>query len=275
MQNSGILAALEALQKKTNEEWLTSLEPRKLEELSFHDTQYGHECHARNDCRKYYSAAQAANDYVDQWIKKNLRGKVFLDYACGSGGWTIRAAQAGAELAIGLDISGSSIQYARKRAEELGCTNTFFVQGDCENTGLPSNSVDAILCSGMLHHLDLSYAIPELRRILKPGGRCLASEALNYNPAIKLYRRLTPELRTTWEKQHILSLKDVRFIERFLKVENIRYWTLCTLLATPFRKTPLFRPALAICNLADSVALKIWPIKLMAWMFTFEITKPL
>ena len=37
-------------------------------------------------------------------------------------------------------------------------------QGDCENTGLPNTCVDVILCCGMLHHLDLSYAFPEIRR---------------------------------------------------------------------------------------------------------------
>jgi len=75
------------------------------------------------------------------------------------------------------------------------------------------------MCAGMLHHVELSYAFPELRRVLKPGGRILAAEALNYNPAIKLYRNLTPSLRTAWEKDHILSLKDVRFAQRFFQLQ--------------------------------------------------------
>ncbi len=53
---------------------------------------------------------------------------------------------------------------------------------------LDDNYIDAIICSGMLHHLDLSYAFLELRRILRAEGKILAAiEALNYNPAIKLY----------------------------------------------------------------------------------------
>ena len=43
----------------------------------------------------------------------------------------------------------------------------------------------------------------------------LGVEALDYNPLIKLYRQLTPDMRTEWEKAHILSLKDLRFAQKF------------------------------------------------------------
>ena len=35
-------------------------------------------------------------------------------------------------------------------------TKKYFLQGDCENTGFPDNSIDVILCSEMLHHLDFA-----------------------------------------------------------------------------------------------------------------------
>ena len=126
---------------------------------------------------------------------------------------TIRAAKAGAELSLGFDISSVSVENAREASKEYD--NVRFFQADAENTQLPDNSIDRVICSGMLHHLDLSYAFPELRRILKPGGKILAVEALNYNPAIKLYRMLTPSMRTEWEKAHILSLRDITFAKDF------------------------------------------------------------
>lgn len=55
-----------------------------------------------------------------------------------------------------------------------------------------------------------------LRRILKPNGVILAVEALDYNPMIKLYRIMTPEMRTEWEKAHILSYKDENLRSGFL-----------------------------------------------------------
>lgn len=147
--------------------------------------------------------------------------------------------------------------------------NVRFFQADAENTKLPDNSIDRIICSGMLHHLDLSYAFPELRRILKPGGKILAVEALDYNPAIKLYRMLTPDMRTEWEKAHILSLKDVEFAKRFFTLGHLKYWHVVGYIAGKF---PILTSSL---DLLDSLLEKIPYVQRMAWMFTFEMVKPL
>ena len=147
---------------------------------------------------------------------------------------------------------------------------TWFVQADAENTLLPDNSIDVVICSGMLHHLDLSYAFPELRRILRPGGRILAMEALNYNPAIKLYRYLTPGMRTDWEKAHILSFKDIRFARRFFTVANIKYWHIASVIA-PYTR---MMGTLSALNWIDKYVTRIPLVRLMAWIFTFELIKP-
>lgn len=133
-----------------------------------------------------------------------------------------------------MDISSVSIQNAKIIAENKGITNIRFFQADAENTKLPNDSIDVIICSGMLHHLDLSFAFYELRRILKPGGIILAVEALDYNPAIKIYRLLTPSMRTDWEKAHILSLKDIRFAKSFFSIGKIRYWHITGYLSGKF-----------------------------------------
>jgi len=282
IEPTDIAALREALEKcktRTNESWMTSLRSRKLEEAQFHDAQANdidrQQDKGRQDGNlKYYSVTEHSNDYIRNWLRENVPGKVFLDYACGEGEAAVDAAKLGAALSIGMDISRGRLVLATQSAQEAGVGDkTVFLQGDCENTGLPENSIDVILCSGMLHHLDLSYAFPELRRILKPGGVVLAAEALGYNPLIQLYRMLTPKLRTDWEKRHILRLRDVRFARRFFNVRNVRYWHLFSLLAVPWRRTPLFRAALTIGNAFDRVALRIPPICYMAWQFTFEMVK--
>jgi len=213
--------------------------------------------------------------YVDGWVRTNVGGRIFLDYACGDGGNAIFAAKEGAALAIGLDISAVSVSNARKDAATAGLANaTYFIQADCEDTGLPDESVDVMLCSGMLHHLDLKRAFAEMRRILKPGGVCLGVEALDYNPLIQLYRRLTPHLRTEWEKEHILSLKDLRLAREFFEVRNVRFWHLFSIGAALLNRTPLFRPLLALGNLLDAVVLRIPLIRRLAWQFIFELHKP-
>ena len=253
---------------------------RKKAELEFHDTVRDQTLSERHDWqqlqanKKYYSVTGSSVDYTNDWIQSNAKGKVFLDYACGNGQYTLQAAAAGASLAIGLDLSPVSIENGRREAARLGLSDTtLFIQGDCENTGLPADSIDAVLCAGMLHHLDLSYAFPELRRIMRPGARLLAAEPTKYNPVIHLYRYLTPHLRTEWEKTHILNLSDLRFARRFFAMENVRFWHLCSLLATPFRSTPLFKGALIVGEAIDAVLLRIPGVRLLAWKVTFELVK--
>jgi ubiquinone/menaquinone biosynthesis C-methylase UbiE len=262
------------------ESWLDGLSERKRREVVFHDAdrarlaEVGAENREQSAAnRKYYTVTRAVQNYVDNWILRNAEGRIFLDYACGEGRPTLLASGV-ADLAIGLDISPASLNLARHLADSSGAGDrTLFVHGDCEKTGLPDSCIDVIFCCGMLHHLDLSYAVPELRRILKPGGRVLAMEALNYNPLFRLYRRFTPDLRTEFESQHILSLKDLAFMSRFFTVKNVQYWNLATLLATPFRRTAAFDSVLRLLERADKCLLKVPGLAQMAWMFTFELEK--
>jgi ubiquinone/menaquinone biosynthesis C-methylase UbiE len=215
--------------------------------------------------RKFYTTVRKSSEYQEAWIAQHARGKVALDYACGNGGNAIKAAKAGAHLAIGLDISHVSITNAQKDAESNGLEKTFIFQADAENTHLPDNCIDVVICSGMLHHLDLSYAFPELRRILAPNGIILAIEALNYNPFIKLYRALTPAMRTEWEKAHILSLKDIEFARRFFDIGEIKYWHVVSYAGAYFPKL------LPLLNAIDSLLVKMPLVQRMAWIFTFEL----
>ena len=270
--------AVGEIDKIGDEEWKASLNERKLAELEFHDRDRDRKAVESLDQdtfekfygnKKYYTATDASREYTRNWIQTHAKDKVFLDYACGNGANAILAAKSGAALSLGMDISPVSIANARSDAEEEGVSaNALFFQADCENTKLPDNSIDTIICSGMLHHLDLSYAFPELRRILRPGGRILAVEALDYNPAIKLYRMMTPAMRTEWEKAHILSLKDVGFARRFFEIGDIRYWHILGIAAPHVGR---FANAL---HRLDSVMTRIPLIRLMAWIFTFELIKP-
>jgi ubiquinone/menaquinone biosynthesis C-methylase UbiE len=263
--------------------WDALLNERKRQELEFHnqnrDDSRTHslsatQAAAERGNKRYYSTVALSQTYVDNWLARHVPGKVFLDYACGNGEKAVDAASKGASISIGLDISDISVKNARAAAAAAGFTDRcVFLQGDCENTGLPDASVDVVLCSGMLHHLDLSYAYPELRRILKPGGRILAVEALNYNPLIKAYRMLTPEMRTDWEKRHILSLADVRFAARFFDIGEVRFWHLLSPTAAFFSSGPVRAIALRLMNSVDHVLTRVPGLRLMSWQFTFELIR--
>ncbi len=274
-----LLQEVDLIDRISDDEWKATLNDRKRKELEFHDRDrdciFITKAQEASDTyekfygnKKYYIATKRSNSYVQDWIARESRGKVFLDYACGNGTNALHAAACGAELSLGFDISGISVKNAKNLAIKRGLeSKTRFFQADAESTKLPDNSIDTIICSGMLHHLDLSYALPELRRILKPGGKLLAVEALDYNPAIKLYRHMTPAMRTDWEKAHILDLSDVVFASRFLKVTRIRYWHIFGYIAG---KIPALYPVL---DSLDRLLEKIPYIQRLSWIFTIEFEK--
>jgi ubiquinone/menaquinone biosynthesis C-methylase UbiE len=270
---------LDRINRIGNEKWLGSLDARKRAELEFHnrdrDPKFRKEAATDSDTyekfygnKKYYTATRQSQEYTERWIQRHAPGNVFLDYACGNGVNAIRAAGSGAALSIGLDISDVSVANARDAAANAGVSgNTRFVQADCENTQLPNDAIDTVVCSGMLHHLDLSFAFPELRRILAPGGRILCIEALDYNPIIKFYRLMTPEMRTKWERAHILSMRDVEFARRFFTIGEVKFWHITSYAAgkLPFLLVPL--------EALDRILGRIPLVRLMAWIFTFELIK--
>jgi ubiquinone/menaquinone biosynthesis C-methylase UbiE len=260
--------------------WVAQLEKRKREEAEFHDgyrQQHVNEQHGTSSNHRFYEAASIVSDYTDGWLARWVRvpPATFLDYACGDGTQTIRAAKAGAELAVGIDISDTSVRNAAENASSAGVSDrTRFLQRDCEDTQLPSETFSACLCSGMLHHLDLTRAFPELARIMRPGGRILGVEALGYNPFIQLYRDRTPELRTAWEKKHILTMRDLNLAKRWFKVENVRFFLMAAPLATFLPSGPVRRGFLSAGRLVDSIVTRIPGLQLWSWQFAFELVKP-
>ncbi|MDC1387758.1 class I SAM-dependent methyltransferase [Gammaproteobacteria bacterium] len=281
LEIQSLIESVMELKKIPNEKFIENLESRKMKELEFHnrdrDEAFVKEAQESSDTfekfygnKKYYKTTALSKNYVDEWIEKNANDKVCLDFACGNGENSFKMLLANASLVLGMDISDISIDNCNRELEvshPKQMSKAIFFQGDCENTLLPDNSIDTVICSGMLHHLDLQFAYPELQRILKPGGKLLAIEALDYNPAIKLYRWITPDMRTDWEKAHILSMKDVRFAKKYFKVGEIKFWHITSYVAGKFPM--LLRPL----NILDSLLTKIPGIRLMAWIFTFELIK--
>lgn len=276
--------SIQELRVRTTRDFAASLEERKKRErewanFSRDESRPGAEDATNESNRgnyKWYSTTQVSMAYRDAWLASQVPGKVVLDYACGDGHETLKVARLGADLAIGIDVSEVSLATGERVAKQQGLgERCIFIQTDCENTGLPDESIDVILCSYMLHHLDLKKAYPEMWRILKKGGKVLACEALNYNPLIKLYRNLTPEMRTEWEKEHILSLKDVRMAKKYFNIGSIRYWHMLSVLGAFARRSPrVFTRIMPVLNGVDSFLTSIPGIQLMAWQFSFELVKP-
>jgi SAM-dependent methyltransferase len=261
--------------------WYHSLEERKREEISLHneirDPLKHRESLNEAGNKKFYSVASSSTSYIKFLLEKEVKGKIFLDFACGNGDAAIWCAEQGALFSIGLDISDVSVRNAVKAANVLPndiSSKLLFFQGDCENTMLPSASIDIVLCSGMLHHLNLENAYKELARILVSGGLLVGIEALGHNAVFQLYRDLTPHLRTKWESTHIMQIKDIeKAVDFGFKISELRFWHFFDLLAVPFRKTKCFKPLRTLGLFADAILFRLPFCKKLAWQVSFVLRK--
>ena len=99
-------------------------------------------------------------------------GERVLDLACGTGDLAFAAAKCGAEV-IGVDLTLSMIELAHVRARtESGSGRIVWSVGDMTHLPLPDASCDVVTTGyGLRNVPDLSAALAEIHRVLRPGGR--------------------------------------------------------------------------------------------------------
>ena len=102
-------------------------------------------------------------------------GDHVLDVGCGSGAVTRAIAErvGSRGFAVGLDPSPELLAVARELAQEAGLGDRAeFREGDALSLPFPDRSFDVVLCVTVLSHVPSGEsAIPELVRVLRPGGR--------------------------------------------------------------------------------------------------------
>lgn len=220
--------------------------------------------------KRFYSIAHETKAYEQFLISTYAPGSVALDYCCGLGHTALALARAGA-VVTGIDISEDEVDSARNLLQANKQLASFHVM-DAEHTSFPDNTFDLIVCNGCLHHLDLGPALKELSRILKPSGKIIAIESLGYNPLIQLYRRLTPNLRTKWETDHIIKLGPFYSKNSPLEIERIRFFYISKVLVIPFLRFRSLTNFLSILlSGLDSVLQKIPLIQLLSWQVIFVL----
>ncbi len=126
-------------------------------------------------------ASSAAS--VNQYLRQQFPAAPFLTHGdtpegdiliagCGTGQQSIDAAHLFPQSKIlAIDLSVSSLCYAKRKTEELGIRNIDYAQADIMALGELGRSFDAIESVGVLHHLaDPLAGWRVLVNLLKPGG---------------------------------------------------------------------------------------------------------
>jgi ubiquinone/menaquinone biosynthesis C-methylase UbiE len=101
-------------------------------------------------------------------------GQTVLEVGCGTGFFTLSAAQFIGDQGclVAMDVLPASIEIVSKKVQTANLKNVRVVKGDAMNTMLDAESIDAVLLFGVIPApmLPLNRLLPEMHRILKPGG---------------------------------------------------------------------------------------------------------
>ena len=111
-----------------------------------------------------------------KYNKLNLKKDQFLlDMGCGEGRHSIGALLETSANIVGLDLSLGDLNIAKSRLNDFDLSNIdthcTFGAGNINNIPFKSESLDSVVCSEVLEHIDSpEESIKELIRVLKPGG---------------------------------------------------------------------------------------------------------
>lgn len=110
-----------------------------------------------------------------------------LVIGCGDGEWVNRISEF-ADV-TGIDLSPLIIARASSRLQNT--THARVEVGDVHKLRFEMNTFDVCFANSVLHHLDLPIALPEIRRVLRPGGKLVAAEPNRNNPQVAWMYRST------------------------------------------------------------------------------------
>ncbi len=248
-----------------------SMDDRKRSEKEYHDKVFAD--HSRQVVDKYYAIADESRRIYRAFLEDRARGAKALEYGCGPESYAFVMARKGAHV-VGIDISEVAIQEVRKLAQqEPAGSNTEFHVMDAEALTFPDGEFDLICGTGILHHLKLEPAYRELARTMKRDGSAIFVEPLGHNPLIRLYRAMTPKLRT--KDEHPLMMEDLILARRYFGKVKLTYLHLACLMAVPFRRLPGFRGLLRWCEHFDRMLFRLFPVLgRFAWMVVIVLERP-
>ena len=124
-------------------------------------------------------------------LNVGLEGQHILDLGTGTGVLARRFAAQAAEVS-GIDISEGQLQMAKAAAMRDG-RHIDFVRAPAEAIPFPDDYFDVVSANQCWLYFDLKKAIPEVVRVLRPGGRLLVSH-FSFMPRLDPIVRASEEL---------------------------------------------------------------------------------
>lgn len=214
----------------------------------------------------------AAQKFAYEFIGDCANKKV-LELGCGPGLNAIALAKKGAQV-IGIDISLNRLKYAKKLVSIAKLTkNISLLQMNAYNLGFLSNCFDIIYSNAVLIHLHLDEILPEIMRVLKPGGKVVFVEPLKYHPLVNIYRyTLAPKFwkhNTKYFQDEDLNFLSAYFVnsshrEFYLTAFFSFFWQFC------YKDLKKFKKSITRWQKVDEKLFSFLPsLRKLAWFTVF------
>ncbi len=247
---------------------------KRLEaEARFHDEKYADDAHSPLHYK--FNPTWPVFEALFRQVG-NVENKRVLEIGCGTGWITAEFLSKGAHVDA-FDISPEAIEQTKALLESNDLyRNCNLDVMNAEELGYDDDRFDVVFGFAILHHLELDKALCELQRVMKPGGKGFFAEPLGHNPALNLYRLLTPNYRT--EDERPLDMQDIENCKKyFKKVSHEEYFLTAlgafVLIYIPFLRK-LFNPTLKFFMKVDRLILKLVPwLGRFAWYSIIEVEK--
>ena len=247
-----------------------SLSEINKREKDFHNKLHLSEELERKSQGKFYKALYGLYSDFLNILENETKTKQVLDFGCGTGNFTEKVINFDPRKIVAVDISEEAIKKA-KNNPSLNRKNIEYRVENCEDLSLNSDSFDVAYGSGILHHLNLNKSLSELKRILKKDGKIVFIEPMATNPVINLYRKFTPNARTSDE--HPFRLSDIELIKSLFVNVEVKYYGFLTLIFFLFYKEPEKSNLFQILKRMDEKILNLRYFKFLAWSVLIKAKK--
>ncbi len=242
---------------------------RWARERDFHNQRYEDDSEREERMGRFYSAIQYGFDFYRQRVMEESRNRTVLEYGCGNASLGFDIAPIAKDV-IGIDISEVAIHEAQRLAAHKHLTNTKFVVDNAESMRQADRSVDVLVGSAIVHHLDIPRSMREVRRVLRDGGIAIFAEPLGHNPAVNWYRNRTPEMRTADE--HPLLARDLRDMAGGFKSIKVTYFGLIApILGFVSKETNAAKPLTKFVWALDKAICNLPFVRRYAWYCVIEL----
>ncbi len=242
---------------------------RIARERDFHNQRFADNTERETRTRRFYDAIAYGFESFRQRVTAVSRGRTVLEYGCGDEIMAFDLSPT-ARHVTGIDISDVAIHLAERQASQRGLMNVKFHVDNAEDMHIPDGSVDVVVGSGIIHHLDIERSMQELRRVMREGGVAIFAEPLGHNPVVNWYRNRTPELRTPDE--HPLLVRDLKAMARRFRSSRVTYFgMIAPLLGLVSRNVRSSSPLTRAVWALDRLVCKVPFFNRYAWFCVVEL----